>query len=324
MKRRQVIGGIVGGLALPAAAHAQAGNATIGLLAGTRMDEEALAAIRKGLGETGYGQGVGIVILHRSADGDVDRLPALAEELVRRQVQVILAIGSPAPARIAKAATSSIPIVFAYGGDPVADGLVDTLDHPGGSVTGITFMATALMAKRLELLSQLSDRIVDVGLLVNPAGALAEAQIKAAQAAAAALKLRVPVVNCGNASELDAAFATIKKSSLDALLVGTDPLLDSTLRDQIVNRATAARLPTMWNGRRNAEAGGLMSYGADLADGWRRAAVSVGRILKGEKPAELPVQQVTRVELVINLKTAKAIGVEVPRKLRQQADDVIE
>jgi putative ABC transport system substrate-binding protein len=324
MKRRQFIGGIGGGVVLPALARAQAAKPTVGLLAGTKMDDWALPAIRKGLAEAGFADPQSVEIVQASADGQFDRLPALAEELVKRRVSVIVAVGSPVPARTAKAATTTIPIVFAYGGDPVADGLVATLGRPGGNVTGATFIGTALTAKRLELLAQLSDRIVDVGLLVNPVGTLAEGQIKEAQAAASTLKLRVQVVNCGSAGELDAAFAAIKKSSLDALLVGTDPLLGFMLREQIVAKAIQARLPTMWNARHDAEGGGLMSYGADLRGSWQQAGLYAGRILKGEMPADLPVQQATKFELVINLKTAKAIGIEIPQKLKLQADDQIE
>jgi putative ABC transport system substrate-binding protein len=323
MKRRQVIGGIGGGLVLPALAQAQSAKQTVGLLAGTKMDDWALPAIRKGLAEAGYDNPD---IVHLSADGQFDRLPALADELVKRRVSVILALGS---ARTAKAATATIPVVFAYGGDPVADGLVATLNRPGGNLTGVTFIGTALTAKRLELLAQLSDRIVDIALLVNPNGTLAEGPIKEAQAAAPALKLRVQVINCGGASELDAAFTSIKKSNLDALLVGTDPLLGFALRDQIVAKAIQERLPSMWSARPDVEpsglmSGGLMSYGADLRDTYRQAGLYVGRILKGAKPTDLPVQQASKFELVINLGTAKAIGIEIPQTLKLQADDLIE
>jgi len=253
----------------------------------------------------------------------LDRLPALANDLVDRQVSVILAIGGPLPARTAKAITTTIPIVFAYGGDPVSDDLVASFNPPGGNVTGITFVGNALAAKRLELLLEIVPRMTDVGLLVNLKGTLAEIPVKDVGEATHRLGLRLHVRNVSSEREFDAAFAAFREMKVAALVVGTDPVF-GTNRDQLVGLAASYKIPVIYGLRDYPAAGGLMSYGGSRADTWERAGGYVARILRGEKPAELPVMQPTKFELVINLKTAKALGITVPPTLLARADEVIE
>jgi putative ABC transport system substrate-binding protein len=308
----------------PLAARAQqSAMAVIGLLTGTNLDVDELRSIQKGLNEVGYVEGRNLAIIYRSADGQFDRLATLAADLVGSQVSVILAIGSPVPARAAKAATSTIPVVFAYGGDPVSDNLVGSFNRPGGNVTGITFIGTALTTKRLELLREIAPRVTDVGLLVNPTSTLAEIQIKDAEDATHILGQHLHVVNVSSTGEIDAAFAAISQLKVGALLVGTAPFFNLH-RDQLVTLTTRYKIPSIWGLREYPEAGALMSYGASRADTWYQAGVYVGRILKGAKPADLPVMQPTKFELVINLKTARTLGLEIPAKVLALADKVIE
>ena len=324
MKRRTFISLLGTAIAWPAAARAQQPMPVLGLLTTTKLADWALDAIRMGLEDTGYVEGRKLSIVERSAQGQFDRLPGLATDLVNSRVAVILATGSSVPARVAKAATSTIPIVFAYGGDPVADGLVASLNRPGGNVTGATFIGTALTAKRLEFLRDIAPRVADVALLVNPKSTIAESQIKDANDAAQALGVRILVVNASSESEIDDAFATMEGLKADALLVSTDPLFGFIHGKQIADLAARYKLPAVYPSRGDVDAGGLMSYGANLPDTWRQAGVYVGRILKGAKPADLPVIQPAKFELIINLKTAKALGLEVPPKLFFLADEVIE
>jgi putative ABC transport system substrate-binding protein len=277
-----------------------------------------------GLAAGGYVEGRNLTIIHRSAENQFDRLPALAAELVKSQVSIIFATGSPVPARAAKATTSTIPIVFAYGGDPVGDGLVESFNRPGGNVTGATFIGTALTPKRMELLREILPHVSDVGLLVNPKGTLAEGQIKEAKAAAQALGLALHVVNAISESEFDEAFAEMSRLKVGAFFPSTDPLFGLSGRGLHITMAYRYGIPAICNGRVDAVAGGLVSYGPDLADTWRQAGVYVSRILNGEKPSELPVVQPTKFELVINLKTAKRFGIEIPPTLLNRADEVIE
>ena len=251
-------------------------------------------------------------------------MPALAAELVKSQVSIIFATGSPVPARAAKAATPTIPIVFAYGGDPVSDGLVESFSRPGGNVTGASFIGTALTSKRMELLREILPRVSDVALLVNPKGTLADAQIKEAKEAAQALGLALHVINSISESEFDEAFATMSRLKVGAFLVSTDPLFGFNGRGLYITNALRYGIPAICVGRGDVVSGGLFSYGANLPDTWRQAGVYVGRILKGEKPSELPVVQPTKFELVINLKTAKQLGIDVPPTLLSRADEVIE
>jgi len=295
----------------------------IGLLTATNQSDNWLRALQQGLSEGGYAEGRNLAIIYRSADNQYDRLPALAADLVARQVSVILALGSPVPARAAMAATKTIPIVFAYGGDPVGDTLVAGLSRPGGNVTGITMLAATLAAKLLELLREITPQVTDVALLVNPNNAQAEIQIKDAGAAAHILGQRLHVVNASSEGEFDAAFAAIRQLKAGALLVGVDPGFNSH-RDQLAALAARYKIPAMYPNRDYPVAGGLMSYGASMTDTWRQAGVYAGRILKGAKPADLPVVQPTKFELVINLKTAKALGLTVPNTLLVSAAEVIE
>jgi putative ABC transport system substrate-binding protein len=295
----------------------------IGLLTATPQRDDQLRALQQGLSEGGYVEGRNLAIIYRSADNQYDRLPALAVDLVARQVSVILALGSPVPARAAMAATKTIPIVFAYGGDPVSDNLVASFNRPGGNITGVTMLAATLAAKLLELLREIVPQVTDVALLVDPKSTLAEIQIKDARAAAHILGQRLHVVNASSEKEIDAAFAAINQMKAGALLVGVSPVFN-LLRDQLAALAARYKIPTMYPNRDYPMAGGLMSYGASMKDTWRQAGVYVSRILKGAKPADFPVVQPTKFELVINLKTAKMLGLAIPDKMMALADEVIE
>jgi putative ABC transport system substrate-binding protein len=323
MRRREFIALIGASAAWPAAAQAQR-QPTLGLLSSSGLADWAIKGFRAGLEESGYVEGRNLSVIYRSAENQFDRLPALAAELVKSQVSVIFATGSPVPARSAKAATSTIPIVFAYGGDPVRDGLVESFNLPGGNVTGATFIGTALTSKRMELLREILPQISDVALLVNPKGTLADIQIKEAKAAAQSLGLALHVVNSTSESEFDEAFATMSRLKVGAFLVSTDPLFGFDGRGLYITMALPYGIPAICVGRADVVAGGLFSYGPNLPDTWRQAGVYVGRILKGEKPSELPVVQPTKFELVINLKTAKQLGIDVPPTLLTRADEVIE
>ena len=246
--------------------------------------EWVMNAIQDGLREAGFVDGRNLTMIARSADGQFDRLPALAAELVQSRVDVIMATGSPVPARAAKAATTQIPIVFAYGGDPVADGLVNSMNQPGGNVTGATFIGSSLLAKRMELLREIVPQASDVALLVNPKGTLAERQIKDGTAAAATLGQRLHVINTSTVNDIDAAFETMVQSKIGAFIVSTDPFFGFIGRDRLVNLARRYKIPGIYNAREESGIGGLVSYGPNLPDTWRQAAVYVGRILKGEKP----------------------------------------
>jgi putative tryptophan/tyrosine transport system substrate-binding protein len=323
MKRREFIA-LIGVLAAsPAVAQAQR-QPTLGLLSSGELADWAINPFRAGLEEGGYVEGRNLTVIYRSAGGQFDRLPALAAELVKSQVSIIFATGSPVPARAAKAATPTIPIVFAYGGDPVGDGLVESFNRPGGNVTGATFIGTALTAKRMELLREILPQVSDVALLVNPKGTLADVQIKEAKAAAQALGLALHIINAISESEFDEAFATMSRLKVGAFFPSTDPLFGLNGRGLHITMAYRYGIPAICNGRVDAVAGGLVSYGPDLADTWRQAGIYVGRILKGEKPSELPVVQPTKFELVINLKVAKALGIQLSPTLLARADEVIE
>jgi putative ABC transport system substrate-binding protein len=264
-----------------------------------------------------------VAIEFRWAEDQYDRLPGLAADLVSRGVNAIVAVGSPLPARAANAATATIPIVFVYGGDPVDDGLVASFNQPGGNVTGVTFITAALAPKRLELLRELVPGTDLIGVLANPTSPLAEVQWKDLQAAARPIGQHLLLVNASKDADFEAAFTSLVQQRAGALLVTTDGLFFSG-RARLA--ALAARHKIPWTGtvREYALAGGLLSYGARFADTHRQAGVYAGRILKGEKPADLPVQLPTKFELVINLKTAKALGLEVPPMLLARADEVIE
>jgi len=297
----------------------------IGFLSGRSPGEAAylVAAFRQGLGETGYVEGKNLTIEYRWAEGRYDRLPTLAAELVGRRVAVITATGGSLAGLAAKAATTAIPIVFTSGGDPVKLGLVASINRPGGNVTGVSSIFAALGAKRLELLRGLMPKATVIGLLVNPNYPSALPEARDVQAGARTLGLQINIFNAGVESDFEPAFAAIVAQKMAGLLVGADAFLQGQ-RDQLVRLAARHAVPTMYVVRDFVDAGGLMSYGPSTTDAYRQVGVYTGRILKGEKPADIPVLLPTKFELVINLKTAKALGLAIPDKVLALADEVIE
>jgi putative ABC transport system substrate-binding protein len=281
-----------------------------------------LVAFRQGLKDTGYVEGENVVIEYRWADNQIDRLPGLAAELVRLRVAVIIAGGPPA-ALAAKAATSTIPIVFGVGEDPVKIGLVASLARPGGNLTGINFFASELAAKRLELLREMVPAATRVAALVDPAFPLTESFVRAVETAAHAMGLQIQIFNAKTNSEINSAFANIARERPAALVVGTGPFFTSR-RVQLALLAGRYGVPAIYGSRLYTEAGGLMNYGASLTDAYRHFGVYTGRILKGAKPADLPVVQSTKFELIINAETARMLGLEIPPSVLARADEVIE
>jgi putative tryptophan/tyrosine transport system substrate-binding protein len=328
VKRREFItllGGAAVAWPLPARAQ-QPAMPVIGFLHGTSPDTntDRLRGFYGGLKETGYLEGENVTIVYRWAENQMDRLPELAAELIRRQVAVIAATGGLAPAFAAKAATTTIPILFIANDDPVRLGLVASLARPGGNLTGINFFSGELVAKRLELLRELVPAATRVAVLVNPANAATmETTVRDVQAAARVIGLQIQVLNASTSREIDAAFATLVRESPDALFVGPDPFFLSR-RVQLVNLASRHAIPATYSTRDIAEAGGLMSYGTNLTDAYRQVGVYAGRILKGAKPGDLPVVQLSKFEMVINVQTARMLGLTVPDKLLVAADEVIE
>ncbi len=312
-----------GAVAWAGSARGQGKLPTLGVLS-TGTIEYVLNAFFKGLSAAGFAEGSNLRVVRRTAAGQFDRLPALAQELVDEKVDVIFANGGPVPTRAAKAATSSIPIVFAYGGDPVADGLVASFNRPGANVTGATFMGASFTSKRLELLKQIVPQAKDVALMLNPKATLAAVQIRDANAAMPALGQRLQVIAADGPQQIDDAFAAMDRQKIASLLVGVDPSYGLVFRDRIVALAARYRIPAMYDARDYIEAGGLISYGTVLPDTWRQAGLYVGRILKGAKPADLPVVQPTKFETVINLATARTLGLQISPDLLANADDTIE
>jgi putative tryptophan/tyrosine transport system substrate-binding protein len=286
------------------------------------ISRDQVTAFRQGLSEAGYVEGQNVTIEYRWAEGQAERLTVLAADLVRRRVAVIATLTNVATVA-AKAATTAIPIVFTIGGDPVKMGLVGSLNRPGGSLTGVSFLSTGTAAKRLELLHEVAPNATVVAALINPANPQAEADTKEAQEAADVLGLQLQALNTSTQGDIDMAFATLVQRHAGALVIEGDPLFATRLKQLVVLTARHA-IPAIFPGREFPDAGGLMSYGASRTDALRVAGLYSGRILKGEKPADLPVQQSTKVELVINLKTAKALGLTVSREMQLIADDVVE
>ena len=309
----------------PVATRAQQPMPVIGFLSGQSPSSYApfAAAFRAGLQETGFVEGQNVAIEYRWADGEYARLPALATDLVRRPVIEIVATGATPAALAAKAATTTIPIIFTTGGDPVGLGLVASLNRPGGNVTGISFLVAQTGSKRLELLREIAPRAVSVGFLVNPNNPNADVESADTLKAAAVLGRQVQVVNATSESEINTAFATFVQRRVNAIIVSADAFFVDR-RDQLVTLAARHALPAVYSLPELVAAGGLMSYGASQVDAYRQVGVYAGRILNGEKPADLPVVQPTKFELIINLKTAKTLGLALPDSLLVQATEVIE
>jgi putative ABC transport system substrate-binding protein len=282
-----------------------------------------VVAFRNGLNESGFVEGQNVMIEYRWADGHFDRLPGLASDLVHRNVAVIAATGGPPSALAAKAATATTPIVFVIASDPVKLGLVDSFNHPGGNVTGTSMLASQLEPKKLQLLRGLVPRAAVIGLLANPANPNFQTVTTALQTTARALGLQVQIAKATTEGEFGAAFASLVQQGADALVVAADPFFTAQ-REALVALAARHAIPTIYEWREFATAGGLLSYGTNLPDSYHQAGVYTGRILRGQKPADLPVLQPTKFEFVINLKTAKALGIDVPPMLRDIADEVIE
>jgi putative tryptophan/tyrosine transport system substrate-binding protein len=327
MQRREFIT-LLGGAAAawPVAAHAQQqGMPVIGFLSSRSPAESrsALAAFRQGLGQAGYFEGKNVTIEYRWAEGQYDRLSALAVELVARQVAVMAAVGGEPSGLAAKAATVTIPIVCSLGGDPVEVGLVDSLNRPSGNITGVTLMAQEMGPKRLEFAHLLVPNGNALAALVNPKFPLALAEARDMQAAARSLGLQLAMLEASTQNEIDAAFAGLVPHKVDALLINTDPFLLGQ-REQIVQLAARTNVPVIYFLSDFVDAGGLMSYGPKVTNSYRQAGIYVGRILKGEKVGELPVVQPTKFDLVINLRTARTLGLEIPTILLVRADEVIE
>jgi putative ABC transport system substrate-binding protein len=327
LKRREflgVLGGAAAGWPLAACAQ-QPALPVVGFIRDGSSDANArnVAAFRKGLNETGYVEGQNVTVEYYWLEGQYDRLPALMADLVRRQVAVIAAPGTGL-ALAAKAATATIPIVFSVGDDPVRLGLVASLARPGGNATGINFFVNEVTAKRLRLLHDLLPKAVRIAVLLNPANAtVAESTLREAQKAAPTIGLQIQILNASTIAEIDAAFATLARERPDALLVAGDAFLTSR-RVQIATLTARDRIPTAYAVRDPVVAGGLMSYGTDITDAFQQAGIYTGKILKGTKPADLPVLQSTKFEFVINLQTARALGIEVPPGVLSIADEVIE
>jgi putative tryptophan/tyrosine transport system substrate-binding protein len=322
MRRREFITLVGAAAAWPLTARAQ--QTVIGFLNSGSPEafQSLVVAFRQGLSESGYIEGHNLAIEYRWADGDYEKLAGLAADLVDRHVSAILAGGPPAVVA-AKTATTTIPIVFTSGGDPIELGFVPSLNEPSGNVTGVSFLVNELAAKRLELLHELVPVATSVGFLANPTRPSFESEVKDAQQGAQALGLKLVVYNASTDAEIDAAFAEFSRQRIAALLLGTDQFF-LTRRDQIVASANRLRIATMYNIREYVVAGGLISYAPSLAEVYRQAGIYVGKILKGAKPTDLPVLQPTKFDLVINLKTTKALGLTVSNQMQLLANEIIE
>lgn len=327
MRRRQFIM-LVGGVAAswPVVAHTQQGAMpVIGFLSSLAANGFGvyLEAFREGLKDTGYSEGRNVQIEYRWAEGQYDQLPRLAADLVSRHVSVIFTAGGNPPVQAAKSTTDTIPIVFVSGGDPVAGSLVASLNRPGGNITGISWFATALTLKRLELLRRVTTGSVTIGALVNPTYEDASLQLRELEEAGAAIGQTIKILRSSTAQEVDATFASLVQQGIAALMIANDPFFAGR-RDQIIALAAQYAIPTIYFLREFAAAGGLMSYGASLTEANRQGGVYVGKVLRGAKPADLPVWRPTKFELVINLRTAKTLGLTIPPTVLATADEVIE
>jgi putative ABC transport system substrate-binding protein len=326
LRRREVLAGGAGAIAWPLASRAQQpAIPVLGVLSSVPFEarRDQLAGFHRGLKEPGFIEGQNVRIEYRSADNRIERLPALAADLVNNGVAVIVTIGGDLSILAAKAATARIPIVFVTGGDPVASGFVASLNRPGGNLTGVSFLPTLLVAKRVELVRELTPAADTIGLLVNPNNANAQSSTGDARDAAHALGRKLFVLEAATEREIEESFAGFAREKVGAVVVQADPFFLSR-QEQIVALAAGEALPAIYAFREFAEAGGLLSYGTSLADAYRQAAAYAGRILKGENPANLPVVQPTKFEFVLNLKTAKALGLIIPPTLLARADKVIE
>jgi len=326
MRRREFIAFLGGTVGWPLAAQAQqAGMQVVGFLSSLTADYTTyrMPAFLQGLNETGYIEGQNVVIEYRSAEGQYDRLPSLAADLVEHKVAVIFASGGGDPAKAAEAATSTIPIVFLSAADPVRAGIITSFSRPGGNITGVSLLGSELEAKRLGLLNEIVPGAASIGVLVNPAYSDANLQLRELQEAASALKRQLNIVRASTEPEINMAITTVAQQGAGALLITQDPFLGSR-RDQVVALAARYKLPTIYNNRDYTENGGLISYGTDFADQYRQGGIYVGKILKGAKPTDLPILQPIKFELVINLKTAKTLGLTIPPSILSIADEVIE
>ena len=324
MKRREFIAGLGTAAAFSRAAHGQQSMAVIGVLGSSALDDyqPMIAAFRKGLSEAGYLEGKNVSFDHAWANDQYDRLPALASGLVGRRVSVILAASTPS-AIAARSATTTIPIVFAIGGDPVRTGLVSSLNRPGGNLTGAAHINVDTAAKRLELLHELVPSNKSFGLLLNPSNPLASSIETEVRAAAEALGLQLSVLHASTDESIEAAFKAATSGAIGGIVIGTDPLFTSRIKT-LGTESLQFRIPAIYQYRDFVAAGGIMSYGGDIKDSYYHAGIYAGRILNGQKPADLPVQLSTKVELFINLKTVKALGIEPSVALVGRADEVIE
>jgi putative ABC transport system substrate-binding protein len=326
MRRREFIAVLGGTAAFPLAARAQQSTMpVIGFLSARSASDSVrnIAAFGKGLEEAGFAEGKNLSTEYRFTEGQLDRLPGLAADLVRRPVSVLVAVGGASSALAAKKATSTIPIVFVIGGDPVGLGLSSGLSRPDGNATGTTIVSADLAQKRLGLLRELVPNAAALAVLINPDTPEGRVQLSDMRAAAQSLGLNLRILQAGDKQGIEKAFATLSQDKVDALLVGSDPVFD-VHRDKLVALVAAAALPAIYQFRDFAAAGGLMSYDPDIAEAHRQVGVYTGKILKGAKPGDLPIQQPTRFNLVLNLKTAKALGITVPPGLLGRADEVIE
>ena len=322
MRRRELMSLLGAAMAVPRVSRAQNHIPVVGILDPRPSNSELVTNLRRGLAETGYRDGQNVIVKYHGTDGNYDHLPAMAAELVRDKVAVIIAVGLPTVAP-AKAATTTIPIVFMVGDDPVKHGLVASFARPGSNITGLSMLGAGLEAKRLQLMRDLVPKLNHVGLLLNTRNATAESQLSDVRGAAQGMALALDMVSARDDGEIDAGFAKLAAAGVQALLVGTDPFFTGRRR-RIVDLAQRYRLPGVYEWREFADEGGLASYGSSRSDNYYKVGLYAGKILAGAKPADLPIMQPTKFELIINLKTAKALGLTVPQALLQRADDVIE